>query len=504
MTEQSITLSLGEAVEAGRAHARQGDHKTAIGLFRGVLIHEPQNFEAMQHLGASLFELKHYHEALYWFWRGRKIGRCHPMALTNYGLCVAQLGHWEEGFAELERARHIAERDGGLSAEAMALVYNNLGNTLEKLKRYPEALENLDKALSINPLDYFSHYNRGIVLLRLNRHAEAMAALNRAIEIKPGDADAHYNRGINHLLHGNFADGFAEYEFCLVTTENEKPNFGLPEKFKWQGEPIKGRRLLVHAEQGLGDCIQFFRFLPALVTQGAEIKLHIQADLREWASAIPGITTIAPSRRFEAGGTCEDGYDYWVALMSLPLMFNVKSEADIPPPYLPPLDRAAHLEIPSGTNVGVVWAGNWIHKNDEARSIPLNVFGALFDAPCNFISLQQIQARDTDSFAALKERHDNLSALFLDDFRETAAVIRGLDLVISADTAVAHLAASLGKPTWVLIPKRGTDWRWQLTRTDSPWYPSATLYRQHEIGDWRSAIACVRADLCGFAQQLAA
>jgi ADP-heptose:LPS heptosyltransferase len=126
------------------------------------------------------------------------------------------------------------------------------------------------------------------------------------------------------------------------------------------------------------------------------------------------------------------------------------------------------------------------------------VLGALFDAPCNFVSLQQIQAMDTDSFAALKERHSNLLALFLDDFRETAAVIKRLDLMISADTAVAHLAASLGKPTWILIPKHGTDWRWQLTRTDSPWYPSATLYRQHEIGEWRSVITRVPVDLCGF------
>ena len=180
LTTQSRDLSIGEALDLGVQFAMAGNNKSACTMFRGVLIHEPENFEAIERLGSSLFEMGEYHEALYWFWRGRKIDRRQPLALTNYGLCVSQLGHWEEGIEDLRRAVYQAEKNP-LSNEAMALVYNNLGNTLERLKHYDEALVTLDKGIAYNPKDSFPHYNRGIVLLRLNRQHDAIASLDRAL-----------------------------------------------------------------------------------------------------------------------------------------------------------------------------------------------------------------------------------------------------------------------------------------------------------------------------------
>lgn len=515
MREETRDLSIGQALDLGCEMAMAGRHLDATGLFRGVLMHEPQNFEAIQRLGSSLFELGRHHEALYWFWRGIKINRRHPMALTNYGLTVAQLGHWDEALPDLERAVHHAERNP-LSPEAMALIYNNLGNTLEKMKRYPEALAALDKGIRYNPNDAFPHYNRGIVLLRLNRQREAIDALDRAIAINPNDADAHYNRGMGRLLLGDLRGGFEDYESRLLTTENRVPNLGLPADKKWSGETISGKTILVHCEQGLGDDIQFFRFLRRLLER-APAQVFVMAHSAT-APLLDGlaVTVLKP-------GTVLPAYDHWVALMSLPLMLGVTREHDLPPPWLPrieghrlatggvfrfrSIDILGELEklMHPAPYVGVCWAGNFLHKNDAHRSIEIETFGRMFDAPCNFVSLQQMRPIDVDAFAALKKQHTDLSDVQTDTLRDLAAVILNLDLVISVDTAVAHLAASLGVPTWILIPKFSTDWRWQLERTDSPWYPSARLIRQQKVGDWASVIDGIRNELsAGIAKTRAA
>lgn len=497
-----------------------GNNKSACTLFRGVLIHEPENFEAIERLGSSLFEMGQYHEALYWFWRGRKIDRRHPLALTNYGLTVSQLGHPDEGLSDLERAAAIADKTPEMSKAAKALVYNNLGNTLLRLDRFKEALAALGRGIRHDPADPFPHYNRGIALLRLNRQREAIASLDHSLGLRPpagdspsrlNEADARYNRGMGKLLLGDLKGGFEDYEARLTTSENTCPNLGLPADKKWQGESLEGKRILVHAEQGLGDELQFLRFLPLLRSplrsyDPAEVLMISHKPVAPFAVAIPNV------RILETGDDLEASYDVWVALMSLPHYLGIESEEMIPPPLLPVVypDRRERLdkwrvelqgmgrplEYAHGElRVGVCWRGQFQHKNDSHRSIDLKVFGRLFEAPCRFVSVQQMQDIDRDTFKGLQAKHPNLSALWLDDLRDTAAVIENLDLVISADTAVAHLAASMGKPTWILIPKFGTDWRWGMERTDSPWYPSARLIRQHRIGDWSGTIERLVADL---------
>lgn len=530
MKQETRTLSIAQALDLGVEMAVAGNHANAITMFRGVLVHEPENFEAIERLGSSLFETKQYHEALYWFWRGRKLEPRHPMALTNYGLCVSHLGHCEEAVDDLTRAAKIAYRKDGLSNEARALIYNNLGNTLERLRRYDEALPVLDKGIAANPNDPFPHYNRGIVLLRLNRHSDAIDSLNRSLALDPGNADAQYNRAMARLLLGDLAGGFEDYESRLLTSENEKPNLGLPAERRWQGahgfgEEIFGKTILVHAEQGLGDTIQFLRFVPTLVKYyGAKVLLRVQTALTPLAAAIHGVTVL----EVEAGATIE-GYDYWVALMSLPLMLGLTTSADIrppawglttkadttpprlitsldnlttirPPPWAPAIEperiETWRAQLPPrgcSIRIGVCWSGSFQHKNDRNRSIPIKEFATLFDTPgCEFVSVQQMRPEDAAAFPDIQQRHSNVTALWLEDFRDTAAVLLHCDIVVTVDTAVAHLAASLGIPTWILIPQFACDWRWQLARSDSPWYPSVTLYRQRKAGDWTTTLAAVR------------
>lgn len=497
MGSQERDLTIGQALDLGVQLAIGGRHESAIGLFRGVLVHEPENFEAIERLGASLFEIKRVHEALYYFWRGRKLNRKHPMALTNYGLTVCELGHPEEGLADLERAALLADRMPDLSLESKALCWNNLGNTLEKLHRYGEALIALDKGVRYNPNDSFPHYNRGVVLLRLNRHAEGIKALERAIAINPQDADAHYNRGMARLLSGDFKGGFADYEYRLVTSSNEVINLGLPSDKKWTGaDNIEGKTILVHCEQGLGDDIQFLRFIRPLLDEKkpAQILLITHSAIRSLVGDLP-VTVLDPSAALPV-------YDCWVALMSLPLCLGTLVDT-IPLPWVPVIEPEriekwrVDLALPSDKlNIGVCWAGNFQHKNDRHRSIDLPTFAKLFGAEgVNFVSLQQMRPGEAEIFKEIKATHPHLSAYFFDDLRDTGAAMLNLDAVISVDTAVAHLAATLGIHTHILVPAFGTDWRWMLDRDDSPWYPWARIWRQPKINDWKTVIGSLRAEL---------
>lgn len=511
MKEEIRDLSIGEALDLGAQFMRAGSFENAATMFRGVLAHEPNNFEAVERLGSSLFEQGRHCEAFYWFWRGRELDRRHPLALTNYGLTVSQLGHPEKGLSDLERAAAIAERSA--APHVRALVWNNLGNTLERLGRYKDALVALDKGIACNPEDAFPQYNRGIVMIRLGRHEEAIESFDRCLALhalnlrpRPGEiADARYNRGMARLALGDLKGGFEDYEYRLTTTENKEPNFGFPPDKKWKGEALPDTPLLIIGEQGLGDTIQFLRFIPEARRRARKLTLSVQSAIapmvrQEWPDIplLPAKTTIA-----------HDQIGRWAPLMSLPHLLGIGKESELPPPWFPPLDDARFdrfmLELPSLSplRVGVCWAGNFHHQNDANRSVPIDVFARIFDLPFDFISLQQLRPGEIEQFAELRQKHANLAAFDLADLQDTAVIAASCNLVISADTAVAHLAASIGRPTWVLIPAQNTDWRWQLNRNDSPWYPSARLWRQERGKGWAPLVSAIVKELHQIAVQRA-
>lgn len=508
-------LSIGQALDLGTQYAMAGDHRNAAGLFKGVLEHDPESFEAMQRLGSSLFELGFVYEAFWWFYRGIKIEPKNPSAQINYGSCLSQLGHPEEALDHLRRAVAYAHKRPNASRALMALVYNGLGNTLHRLGKYKEAAAALDRGIEAAPDDPFPHYNRGICLRDLNCYEQAIEDLDLSLALdargpraesvsRINVSDVRYNRGIIKLSLGHLREGFQDYEYRLTSSENIKPNFGLPAEKKWRGENLAGRTILVWCEQGFGDTIQFARFLPRLVGMAGRVQLVAQTSLRDFIK-VPGVEVLP-------GGASIEHIDHWVAMMSLPLMFGLEREDQIPEPWFPDIpndllaNSAKWLDTlrtgPDGKpklHVGVCWSGNFKHKNDAHRSVRFNLFKRLFDAPnCVFVSLQQVREEDKQAVSDSQLQLPEIRSWY-----DAAALTMFLDCVVTVDSAMAHLSGSIGTPTWTLIPGFSTDWRWQTERLDCPWYPMMTLYRQDKIGDWSATLGRVRTNLANAAHSLA-
>jgi TPR repeat/Tetratricopeptide repeat len=374
-----------------------------------------------------------------------------------------------------------------------AHAFNNRGLALQELKRLDEALASYDKALALKP-DYADAFNnRGLALQELRRFDEALLSFERALTVQPDYADVHWNEAILRLVTGDFGRGWAKYEWRWKSESLgvSKRNFSQP---LWLGaEAIDGKTILLHSEQGLGDTIQFCRYVPLVAARGARVILEVQRPLHEIMTNLAGATQV-----ISKGDTLPD-FDFQCPLPSLPLAFGTRLET-IPSAtsYLRASDQTlknwqARLGPKARPRIGLAWSGSPANKNDQNRSISLRSLLPLLDIDATFVSLQK-DVRSGDA-AVLKERNDVLH--FEDavkDFSNTAALILQLDLVISVDTSIAHLAGALGEPVWILL-SYNPDWRWLLDRDDSPWYPSARLFRQQQIGNWAGVIDQVKNEL---------
>jgi tetratricopeptide (TPR) repeat protein len=362
-----------------------------------------------------------------------------------------------------------------------------LGNAHLDLDRLACGEHHLRAALALDPRLLEAHASLGFLLAGCGRMAEAVAACEAAIRLRPDFARAHWNLSFALLLAGDFACGWEEYEWRKRHDRFARDFLTLPGR-EWQGEPLDGQTLLVHAEQGLGDTIQFARYLPLLAGRGAKVVLACAPPLLPLLRTMAGVT-VAPK------GDPLPPYDVWVDQMSLPRLFGTMPET-IPSPggYLR-ADPARIAAWPPGgatrPRVGIVWAGNPGHSNDARRSMPVEALAPILAVPgIEWTSLQVGPAS-----AAITTRFgiaDHAAALT--DFAATAALVAGLDLVIAVDTSTAHLAGAMGKAAWVMIPY-APDWRWMHGRDDSPWYASLRLFRQAAPGDWAGVAARVAAAL---------
>jgi hypothetical protein len=374
-----------------------------------------------------------------------------------------------------------------LSPDAPEL-YNNRGNALKELGRLIEALADYDRAIALKPDYVHAHGNRGNCLDDLMRPDEAEASFRRALALDPDHGDSHWNLAVNRLRAGDLRTGWIESEWrwksdslALKQRAFDKP--------PWLGtEPIDGKTLLVHCEQGLGDAIQFCRYVPLLAMRGAKVILLVDTPLKVLLSGVAGVTQCI------ARGEALPDFDLHCPLLSLPLAFDT-TLATIPAevPYIPlpepARDWSNWLGARSAPRIGLVWSGNPGHLNDHNRSVPLEKLLPLFDVDAQFVSLQKgARERDRARLAELPDVRDADGELA--SFADTASLISELDLVISVDTSVAHLAGSLGRPVWVLLPYV-PDWRWLLGRDDSPWYPTARLFRQSATRQWDEVVANV-------------
>ncbi len=411
-----------------------------------------------------------------------------PAALSNLGVALYELKDYEEA-AGAQRKAIAANPD-------FAEAHSNLGNALHALRRFDDAVAAYRRALALNPNYADAWANLGTTLHHAGDFEEGMMALRRAIALAPHHANARSGLGILLLMRGDLAEGWDEYEWRLRSSERKGPRF--PEN-PWQGESLAGKHIYVQAEQGFGDTLQFARYMPPLAARAGSVTLRVHQQLvtllRE---SLPGITVLG-DRGDPAAYQCD------AVLLSLPRLFKTRLET-IPAtvPYLrPPAATAARwnkrLATMRGVKIGLVWAGNPEHVNDSRRSVDLKLLAPLFGVRgASFASLQ-FGPRTADLKKLKGKRAIEDLAPAFGDFIETAGAIDALDLVITVDTSVAHLAGALGKPVWVLLPWV-TDWRWMLNREDNPWYPTMRLFRQRKGEDWGFVVARMVQELEAVAQ----
>jgi tetratricopeptide (TPR) repeat protein len=464
-----------------------GRDPDAAGSYARALAIDPSRVEIWIALG-NTFDLLHRHDDALKCWD-------HALALKP----DAPELHCNRGNAlwHLQRAAEaLTSYDTALAMRPDAAeIHNNRGNALLDLNRPDDALASFDRALALKSDYAEALVNRANALRDLNRSPDAIASCDAALALDPDLAEAHWNKGLEQLLLGDFEHGWAEYEWRWKRAGNAPRDFGVPQ---WRGEDVSGQTILLHAEQGFGDTIQFVRYVPMLAARGAKIVLEVPDSLMPLLGAIDGVIAMI------SRGQSYPQIDLHCPLMSLPLAFGTTlSTIPATVPYLrAPAERVetwrARLPASGKLRVGLVWSGKPTHRNDHNRSIAFERFAPLLSAPdIDFVSLQR-EVRETDK-AALQDAAALLRPdLEHADFADTAAVIDTLDLVIAVDTAVAHLAGAMAKPLWPLLPFC-PDWRWMLDRTNSPWYPDVRLFRQPRIGDWDSVIGRLAEGLASFA-----
>lgn len=458
--------------------AQQGDLEDAVVAFCRAIQLDPHYAQAYSNLGLMLMDTNRLQEAEACLYRAIELKPDYAAAYNNLGLVLMnanRLGEAESCF------RQALELDPNCPE-----VYNNLGLVLEDTTRLKEAEALFRRAIEQKPNYAEAHYNLGNFLKAVKRLDEAEKCLLRASELRPDYQQAHFALASLYLLRGQYEQGWEKYDKLRLKKSKNR----LPEFCRWQGEDLTDRKILLFHEQGFGDTIQFVRYVKKVAELAHETILWVQKPL---TSLMAASYTDVKVHTGECPPT--EQFDFACPLPSLPMIFN-SSEKTIPRlvPYIHAVReisaawRRTLVKADNGIKyrVGVVWAGNPKHHNDRNRSVPFAIFRELFAiTEINWVSLQVgVRAED------LKGTPDSILDLSQDlvDFSQTAGVMDNLDLVITVDSAVAHLAGAMGKETWLLLPV-SPDWRWQLEREDSPWYPTMRLFRQLKMGEWSEVLA---------------
>jgi tetratricopeptide (TPR) repeat protein len=462
----------------------------ALVSYEAALAVRPNYAKALYNRSNTLMALQRYEDALNGYQDALAIQPNYADALVNRAVTLHELKRFEEALTSYENILTV-------QPDFVEVLFNR-GNTFLALQRFDESLSSYDRALAIRP-DYAEVLcNRGKVFQELRRFDEAVSSYEGAIRVRQDYPDAHYNHALCLLLTGDFERGWTEYEWRwrLEQLKEQDRRFSQP---LWLGDSdIANKIILLHAEQGFGDTIQFSRYVPFVAALGARVVLEVPTQLYDLMKTLEGVTQII------ARGDALPDFDLRCPLLSLPLAFNTRKET-IPSttPYLHALSPAitawdARLGPKRRPRIGLAWSGSLAHKNDQYRSMSLSTLLPLLDVDATFVSLQK-DVRSND-VATLHDRSDILDVGGdLRDFSDTAALIANLDLIISVDTSVVHLAGALGKPVWILLPFI-PDWRWLLDRNDSLWYPTVQLFRQDETRSWPLLVNRVREKLKNFIQ----
>ncbi len=485
---ESIDSALVVCADYVEAHCNRGvllreleRESEALACFSAALAIAPDYCEAYTYRGKLLLDLKRPLEALRDFDAVLVHQPNLPANYCNRGLALLGLDRPTEALSSFCDA---LSRDA-----ACADAHNFRGIALARLNRLDEALGCFDAALIFNPEYADAHNNRGAIQLELNRPNEALASYEAALAIDSNFFDAIWNKSLFFLLHGCYGEGWRLYESRWMREE-----FKAEQRYEgpcWLGmEDIFGKTILIYPEQGLGDYIQFSRYALFLKNMGANVVLEVPKAL------IPVASMMKQDFKIFERGQVLPPYDYQCPVMSMPLAFGTEvNNIPAPIPYVfADKSRTEYWRNKLGGDnrlkIGLVWSGSSFHKKDHNRSINLSEFRCLLDLPVDFHSLQK-DIRLSDMVELENVGRIAVHADGLNDFSDTAGLIEAMDLIISVDTSVAHLAGAMGKKVWILLPSV-PDFRWMLERTDSPWYPTATLFRQSKIGDWGGVISDVK------------
>ncbi|MGI0487763.1 tetratricopeptide repeat protein [Pantanalinema rosaneae CENA516] len=510
MEGSSAPNHLQALIQTAIAHHQAGQLPQAEQLYRQVLQQQPQHPEALCLLGVIACQRGNLEDGIALYRQALVLRPDYVQARENLYLAL-----WKQGRAMIEEAINGYNQIINFQPKALQ-AYANLGAILQDQGKEDQAILFYQQGLTIDPhnphllnglgvalqkqhkLKAAVHFHQqalasqpnyidglvslGKVWMELGKLSEAIDCFKHALTLEPNHAIAHHNYALLLLMQGNYHQGFVEYEWRFQTAEFPPCPFKQP---VWDGSPLQGRTLLLHAEQGLGDTIQLIRYAAIAQERGGRLVLTCHPPLTRLLSTVPGIEQIVP-----LGLPLPDFHTY-APLMSLPRILGTTLET-IPShfPYLKaPQSANFPLPVPQATRlkVGIVWSGGNLYKNNHNRSCPLQAFQPLLALPdVTFYSLQKgIPQLDLAELGWQSQIQD-LSP-HLQDMADTAAAIAQLDLVITVDTAVAHLAGALAKPTWLLLAHL-PDWRWLLDREDSPWYPTMRLFRQSHPGDWQGVM----------------
>lgn len=466
----------------GSALTQAGRHDEASISFEHALKLNPRAANAARGRGLALFKLARFQDALACFDLVNEMQPDDVDVAHMRATCMVRLRRFDEALPEVRKV--LASKPD--HADAL----NNLGNIYQSRGLHEEALPCFDQALARRP-DFIQAMNsKAFSLTELQQFDEALAIYERVSALAPDDATMRWNVGMIHLLHGDFEKGWIRRDARWGAFSQQARNFTQP---ALRGdEPVEGKTVLLYTDEGLGDTLQYVRYASMLAARGARIILQVESSIRPLMSAVPGVSQCLSTVDLPE-------FDLHCALSDLPLVFRTRLET-IPSevPYLQaPADRVRAWKDRLGRHdrlrVGLVWSGNPAHQNDHNRSIALQTLAPILDCDAEFVSLQKgVRDRDRPVLAGRRDIVDLTEQLT--DFSETAALVSCLDLVITVDTSVAHLAGALGRPVWLLLPFT-PDFRWLLDRDDSPWYPTARLFRQNASREWPSVIGRVRTEL---------
>jgi tetratricopeptide (TPR) repeat protein len=511
----------------GLALQSSGQIDAAIEELTQAVARQPKSMEFMHGLAGGLAAAGRMREAITAYRNLLGVKPINPGiwselgdALRRSGQLEAAAAAWEQAVAlkpdlarahvQLGRARYYQQKPReamesyrrALAVSDSADTHNDLGAALHAMRDWDGAIAEYQRALAMQPKYAEAYNNLGSALKQKGEFEEAMKVFDKALELRGDYAAAHWNRAMLLLLNGDYGRGWQEYEWRWHTAEI-RPTKNPSSRPMWDSGPLGGRRVLLHTEQGLGDTIQFLRYVPEVVQRGGKIVLSVPAELRRLLrSTWPAESEVgAAIEKWTGAEETPPVHDVQCALMSLPLA--LKTTAETIPGKVPYLAADAELKSKwksrlageGRLRVGLVWAGRRSHQRDLERSIALEQLAALAAARgAAWVSLQKGEAARQAKQAPM-ELIDWTEEL--GDMAETAALVENLDLIIGVDTAVAHLAGALGKPTWVLLPYV-PDWRWGLQGSDSKWYPTMKLFRQKGLGDWSGAVSEMAEELKKF------